>query len=82
MKFLLGILCLATIIGALYVSVWLLFIGGIVQCVQAFMEPFSSMTLAKGLLRICVSPIPIAIEFFLLLAIGFKRAMLAFWRLK
>ena len=53
MRNLLGIIIIIlSIVLGLYVGVWLLFIGGIVQIVEALkMDPVSGMGIAIGLLR-------------------------------
>jgi hypothetical protein len=58
MKEFIGImLMLASIVIGLYVGVWLMFVGGIIQVIDAFQStPIASLDVALGLLRVfCAS---------------------------
>lgn len=59
MKAVLGIiLILASIVGGLYVGLWLCFVGGIVQVIEAIKAtPVEAMDIGIGLLRVASSAI-------------------------
>lgn len=72
------VLMILSVLGGLYLGVWLCFIGGIVQVIEAVeVDPVNAIGIAFGILRVMVA-IPAGWIFFLV--VGWIGIYLKFFR--